>query len=150
MDFQVKILWKRGIRPTHVPCFTLKFIFWPWRVMKMISEMDCPVKITRKWGITVVPSFICWKSYFTLQLTFHSQKCLARYWLCVLDADAHADAHSDARSDAKKRSHVPQFPRSDNHDKVPQSVCQSSIFSWTLQFMKYVFCSRRIVDRSRL
>ena len=69
------------------------------------------------------------KSYFTLKLTLHSQKCLANCWLCVLDADAHTDAQSDARSDAEERSHVPQFPRSDNHGKVLQSFCQATIFS---------------------
>ena len=45
--------------------------------------------------------------------------------LCVRDADA----HTDAQSDADERSHVPKFPRSDNNDKVPRSVCQATKFS---------------------
>ena len=45
---------------------TLKLTFWPWRwpyIIKIIQEMDCPVKITWKWGITLVPGFICWKKH---------------------------------------------------------------------------------------
>ena len=41
---------------------TLKLTFWPWRwpwIIKIMQEMDCPVKITWKWGITLVPGFIC-------------------------------------------------------------------------------------------
>ena len=50
---------------------TLKLSFWPWRwpwVIKIILEMDCPVKITWKWGITLVPGFICWKIIFDLEI----------------------------------------------------------------------------------
>ena len=50
---------------------TLKLSFWPWRwpwVIKIIQEMDCPVKITWKWGITLVPGFICWKIIFDLEI----------------------------------------------------------------------------------
>ena len=50
---------------------TLKLFFWPWRwpwVIKIIQEMDCPVKITQKWGITLVPGFICWKIIFDLEI----------------------------------------------------------------------------------
>ena len=50
---------------------TLKFSFWPLRwpwVIKIIQEMDCPVKITWKWGITLVPGFICWKIIFDLEI----------------------------------------------------------------------------------
>ena len=93
--------------------------------MKIISE----IAQSKSHGNEVVQLFLASfveKSYLTLQLTLHSQKCLANCWLCVLDADAHA--HSDARSDAEERPHVPQFPRSDNHEKVPQSVCQATIF----------------------
>ena len=46
--------------------------FWPWRwlwIMKIIQEMNCPVKSTRKWGITFVPSFICWKIIFNLEIS---------------------------------------------------------------------------------
>ena len=46
---------------------TLKLTFWPWRspwISKIISEMDCPVKITWKWGVTLVPSLICLKIHF--------------------------------------------------------------------------------------
>ena len=45
---------------------TLKLTFWPWRwlyIIKIIQEMDCSVKITWKWGITLVPGFICWKKH---------------------------------------------------------------------------------------
>ena len=45
---------------------TLKLTFWPWRwpyIIKIRQEMDCPVKITWKWGITLVPGFICWKKH---------------------------------------------------------------------------------------
>ena len=150
MDFQVKILGKRGIRPTHVSCFTLKFTFWPWKSHENNIRNCCPVKSRGNEVLQLFLASFVEKSYLTLQLTLNLQKCLANCWLCVLDADAHADAHSDARSDAEERSHIPQFPRSDNHDKVPKSVCQATIFSWTLQFMKYVFCSRRIIGRSRL
>ena len=31
--------------------------------------MDCPVKITWKWGITLVPGFICWKIIFDLEIS---------------------------------------------------------------------------------
>ena len=50
---------------------TLKLSFWPWRwpwVIKIIQEMDCPVKITWEWGITLVPGFICWKIIFDLEI----------------------------------------------------------------------------------
>ena len=50
---------------------TLKFSFWPWRwpwVIEIIQEMDCPVKITWKWGITLAPGFICWKIIFDLEI----------------------------------------------------------------------------------
>ena len=50
---------------------TLKLSFWPWRwpwVIKIIQEMDCPVKITWKWGITLAPGFICWKIIFDLEI----------------------------------------------------------------------------------
>ena len=30
--------------------------------------MDCPVKITWKWGITLAPGFICWKIIFDLEI----------------------------------------------------------------------------------
>ena len=30
--------------------------------------MDYPVKITWKWGITLVPDFICWKNIFDLEI----------------------------------------------------------------------------------
>ena len=45
----------------------LKLTFWPWRwpwVIYIIQEMDCPVNITWKCGITIVPGFICWKNLF--------------------------------------------------------------------------------------
>ena len=48
---------------------TLKLTFWPWRwpwIIKIISEMDCPVKITWKCCITLVSSFICRKIIFYL------------------------------------------------------------------------------------
>ena len=50
---------------------TLKLTFWPWRwpwIIKIVSEMDCPVKITWKWGITFVPSFISWKIICVLEI----------------------------------------------------------------------------------
>ena len=50
---------------------TLKLSFWPWRwpwVIKIIQEMDSPVKITWKWGITLAPGFICWKIIFDLEI----------------------------------------------------------------------------------
>ena len=50
---------------------TLKLTFWPWRwpyIIKIIQEMDCPVKITWKWGITLVPGFNCWKIIFDLEI----------------------------------------------------------------------------------
>ena len=37
--------------------------------MQIIQEMNCPVKITWKWGITFVPSFICWKIIFDLEIS---------------------------------------------------------------------------------
>ena len=51
---------------------TLKLTFWPWKrpwVMKIIQEMDCPVKITRKWGITLVPGSICWTIIVDLEIS---------------------------------------------------------------------------------
>ena len=51
---------------------TLKLTFWPWKlpwIMKIIQEMDCPVKITRKWGITLVPGFICWTITVDLEIS---------------------------------------------------------------------------------
>ena len=51
---------------------TLKLTFWPWKgpwVMKIIQEMDCPVKITRKRGITLVPGFICWTIIVDLEIS---------------------------------------------------------------------------------
>ena len=60
---------------------TLKLTFWPWRwpwIIKIVSEMDCPVKITWKWGITLVPSFILLKNHiwpWDWPLTLNLQKC---------------------------------------------------------------------------
>ena len=51
---------------------TLKLTFWPWRwpyVIKIIQEIDCPDKITLKWGITLVPGFTCWKILFDLEIS---------------------------------------------------------------------------------
>ena len=48
---------------------TLKLTFWPWiwpQIIKITSKMDNTVKITCNWGITLVPSFICWKIIFDL------------------------------------------------------------------------------------
>ena len=50
----------------------LKLTFWPWRwpwIIKTMQEMDCPVKITWKWGITLVHGFICWKILFDLEIS---------------------------------------------------------------------------------
>ena len=50
---------------------TLKLIFWPWRwlwTIKIISEMDCSVKIIWTWDTTLVPSFICWKIIFDFEI----------------------------------------------------------------------------------
>ena len=51
---------------------TLKLTFWPWRwlwIIKIMQEMDCPVKITWKAGIILVPGFICWKIIFDLEIS---------------------------------------------------------------------------------
>ena len=51
---------------------TLKLTFWPWKwpwVIKIIQEINCPDKITLKWGITLVPGFICWKIIFDLEIS---------------------------------------------------------------------------------
>ena len=40
---------------------------WPW-VMKILQEVNCSVKITWKWGITLVPGFICWKIIFDFEI----------------------------------------------------------------------------------
>ena len=51
---------------------TFKLTFWPWKwpwVMKIIQEMDYPVKITRKWGITLVPGSICWAIIVDLEIS---------------------------------------------------------------------------------
>ena len=80
MDFQTKshakdvlhmslaVFVKNGI----FAYLTLKLSFWPWRwpwIIKIIQEMDCPVKITWKWGITLVPGFICWKIISALDIS---------------------------------------------------------------------------------
>ena len=71
MDFSDKILaliGKNGIFAYS----TLKLTFWPWKwpwIIKIMQEIDCPVKITWKWGITLVPGFICWKIIFDLEIS---------------------------------------------------------------------------------
>ena len=50
---------------------TLELTSWPWWwpwIIKIVSEMDCPGKITWEWGITLVPSFISWKIIFDLEI----------------------------------------------------------------------------------
>ena len=65
---------------------TLKLTFSPRgssKIVKILPEKDFLIKITRKRGITLVSSFICWKPYFrlpdleidtmTLKITFYHQ-----------------------------------------------------------------------------
>ena len=68
---------------------------------------------------------------------------ICHLWFCVLDADAQADAHSDAQSDADERSHVPKFPRSDNHD-IDKFLGRFARPPYLAEFKKYyVFLLQR-------
>ena len=79
MHFQMKSIVKEvlhmflslSVKNGIFASLTLKLSFWPWRwpwVIKIMQEMDCPVKITWKWGITLVPGFISWKIIFALEI----------------------------------------------------------------------------------
>ena len=62
--------------------FSLISLVW---IIWIISEIDRPVKITRTWGITLVPGFICWKiivylvaiKSFDLHLTLWLKICFS-------------------------------------------------------------------------